>query len=232
MRIPSSWLLATLFAVYAAAGLAALSASAQDLPDFVTLVEKHGDTVVNVQASVTRSLVPQGLGPDADAEGEVPDIFRRFFGPIPRGPQQGGERRSAGSGFIISSDGYILTNYHVVADADTVTVRLSDRRELDAKVIGADEQTDIALLKIEASGLPVAQIGDSSKLKPGQWVVAVGSPFGMEHSVTHGIVSALGRGYDRSQQYVPFIQTDVPINPGNSGGPLFNLDGEVVGINS
>jgi serine protease Do len=119
-----------------------------------------------------------------------------------------------------------------VGDADQVTVRLSDRRELDAKVVGTDEQTDIALLKIEASNLPVVKIGDSTRLKPGQWVVAVGSPFGMDHTVTHGIVSAVGRGYDRSQQYVPFIQTDVPINPGNSGGPLFNLDGEVVGINS
>ena len=126
----------------------------------------------------------------------------------------------------------MLTNNHVVGDADQVTVRLSDRRELDAKVIGTDEQTDIALLKIDANNLPVVSIGDSTLLKPGQWVVAVGSPFGMDHTVTHGIVSAVGRGYDRSQQYVPFIQTDVPINPGNSGGPLFNLDGQVVGINS
>lgn len=209
-----------------------VSVYAADLPDFVSLVEKNGPAVVNVQASTSREAVAQTPDPDADDQEAVPDIFRRFFGPIPRGPQQGGERRSAGSGFIISNDGYILTNNHVVANADTVTVRLSDRRELDAKVIGTDEQTDIALLKIEASGLPVVAIGDSNKLKPGQWVVAVGSPFGMDHSVTHGIVSALGRGYDRSQQYVPFIQTDVPINPGNSGGPLFNLDGQVVGINS
>lgn len=231
MRISPNSLLAATFASIAAAAFAAGSVGAAELPDFTTLVETNGPAVVNVQAAVTRPAMPQAQGPDADQQ-DVPDIFRRFFGPGPRGPQPGGERRSAGSGFIISSDGYILTNNHVVADADTVSIRLSDRRELDAKVIGTDEQTDIALLKIEATGLPVVRIGDSAKLKPGQWVVAVGSPFGMDHSVTHGIVSALGRGYDRSQQYVPFIQTDVPINPGNSGGPLFNLAGEVVGINS
>ncbi len=220
-----------LFAIGVAVAGAAATARADDLPDFTSLVERNGPAVVNVQATVS-SAVARSAGPDAD-DADVPDIFRRFFGPgpIPRGPQ-GGERRSAGSGFIISADGYVLTNNHVVGDADQVTVRLSDRRELDARVIGTDEQTDIALLKIEASGLPVVSIGDSGKLKPGQWVVAMGSPFGMDHSVTHGIVSALGRGYDRSQQYVPFIQTDVPINPGNSGGPLFNMQGEVVGINS
>ncbi len=230
MRTTTSRMFAAVFAIAAAAVMAIGQAGAADLPDFISLVEKNGPAVVNVQASVTRAPT-LSQGPDIDQQ-DVPEIFRRFFGPIPRGPQPGGERRSAGSGFIISNDGYILTNNHVVADADQVSVRLSDRRELDAKVIGTDEQTDIALLKIEATGLPVASIGDSNKLKPGQWVVAVGSPFGMDHSVTHGIVSALGRGYDRSQQYVPFIQTDVPINPGNSGGPLFNLDGEVVGINS
>ncbi|MGB0134741.1 DegQ family serine endoprotease [Dokdonella sp.] len=207
-------------------------AIAADLPDFVSLVEKNGPAVVNVRATETAQARTQAPNPGAEGEEEIPEIFRRFFGPIPRGQQPGGERRSAGSGFIVSTDGYILTNNHVVGDADKVTVRLSDRRELDAKVIGTDEQTDIALLKIEATGLPVVSLGDSTELKPGQWVVAVGSPFGMDHTVTHGIVSAVGRGYDRSQQYVPFIQTDVPINPGNSGGPLFNLAGEVVGINS
>ncbi len=224
--------LGALFAIGVAVAGAAATARADDLPDFTSLVERNGPAVVNVQATVSPAAA-RSSGPDAD-DADVPDIFRRFFGPgpIPRGPQQGGERRSAGSGFIISADGYVLTNNHVVGDADQVTVRLSDRRELDAKVIGTDEQTDIALLKIEATGLPVVSIGDSGKLKPGQWVVAMGSPFGMDHSVTHGIVSALGRGYDRSQQYVPFIQTDVPINPGNSGGPLFNMQGEVVGINS
>jgi serine protease Do len=206
------------------------NACAQGFPDIVGLVERNGPAVVNVQATV--SAQAQSALPDADSQEDIPDIFRRFFGPSPRGPQPGAERRSAGSGFIISADGYVLTNNHVVGDADQVTVRLSDRRELDAKVVGTDEQTDIALLKINATNLPVVKIGDSTRLKPGQWVVAVGSPFGMDHTVTHGIVSAVGRGYDRSQQYVPFIQTDVPINPGNSGGPLFNLDGEVVGINS
>lgn len=233
MRISSGRRYALILGSAYAIMLATGAAQAADLPDFVSLVEKNGPAVVNVQASTSAQSAAQVPDPDAgDDQQDVPDIFRRFFGPIPRGQQPGSERRSAGSGFIISSDGYILTNNHVVAKADTVTVRLSDRRELDAKVIGTDEQTDIALLKIEASGLPVVAIGDSNKLKPGQWVVAVGSPFGMDHSVTHGIVSALGRGYDRSQQYVPFIQTDVPINPGNSGGPLFNLDGHVVGINS
>ena len=203
----------------------ATAAVADELPDFTALVQQAGPAVVNIQSisSADQQMDDQ----------QMPEIFRRFFGPgqMPRAPQQG-QRVSAGSGFIISSDGYILTNNHVVEGADSVTVRLADRREMDAKVVGTDPQTDIALLKIDATGLPTVKLGDSTKLKPGQWVVAVGSPFGMDHSVTHGIVSALGRGYDRSQQYVPFIQTDVPINPGNSGGPLFNLAGEVVGINS
>lgn len=220
IAIRSRWILALLAVVTYSA-----TATAADLPDFTELVSQAGPAVVNIQSTST--------GGRGDEEQQVPEIFRRFFGPgqIPRAPQQG-QRVSAGSGFIISSDGYVLTNNHVVDGADSVTVRLFDRRDLDAKVIGTDPQTDIALLKIDASSLPTVKLGDSSKLKPGQWVVAMGSPFGMDHSVTHGIVSALGRGYDRSQQYVPFIQTDVPINPGNSGGPLFNLAGEVVGINS
>ncbi len=206
---------------------------AAELPDFTALVEKNAPTVVNVRASTTPKTSSQAQMPGSDQQQEIPEIFRRFFGPnMPRGQQPGAERQSAGSGFIVSADGYILTNNHVVDGADQVTVRLSDRRELDAKVIGTDEQTDIALLKIDADNLPVVSIGDSTLLKPGQWVVAIGSPFGMDHTVTHGIVSAVGRGYDRSQQYVPFIQTDVPINPGNSGGPLFSLAGQVVGINS
>lgn len=207
-------------------------AIAADLPDFIGLVEKNAPAVVNVQAVTSSKYPSSSQFPDSGDEQDVPEIFRRFFGPIPRGQQPRGERHSAGSGFIVSADGYILTNNHVVDGADQVTVRLSDRRELDAKIIGSDEQTDIALLKIDAGGLPVVSVGDSTQLRPGQWVVAIGSPFGMDHTVTHGIVSAIGRGYDRSQQYVPFIQTDVPINPGNSGGPLFNLSGEVVGINS
>ena len=223
----------TLSTIWLALLLIAGNVLAAELPDFTVLVENNAPTVVNVRASTTPKTSSQAQMPGADQQQEIPEIFRRFFGPnMPRGQQPGAERQSAGSGFIVSADGYILTNNHVVDGADQVTVRLSDRRELDAKVIGTDEQTDIALLKIDAENLPVVSIGDSTLLKPGQWVVAIGSPFGMDHTVTHGIVSAVGRGYDRSQQYVPFIQTDVPINPGNSGGPLFNLAGQVVGINS
>ncbi|MEO8672452.1 MAG: Do family serine endopeptidase [Tahibacter sp.] len=216
------------------------AASAIDLPDFTPLVEKNGAAVVNVQARQNSRHASAGRGgPD---EEEMPEIFKRFFGVpgAPGGP--GGPQTpdgdlpgpvSLGSGFIISNDGYILTNNHVVDGADQVSVRLSDRRELDAKVVGTDAQYDIALLKVTASDLPIVSIGDSKKLKSGQWVVAIGSPFGFDHSVTAGIVSAVSRSFGgRDQQYVPFIQTDVAINRGNSGGPLFNLNGEVVGINS
>ena len=213
--------------------LAGASASAwADLPDFTQLVEKNAPAVVNVQATNNgESSSTQG---DADDQ-DVPEIFRKFFGPGgPNGhPRIDGTRISLGSGFIISNDGYILTNNHVVDGADSVVVRLSDRREFDAKVIGTDTESDVALLKVNASGLPTVAVGDSAKLKPGQWVVAIGSPFNFDHSVTHGVVSYVGRGFGGAdQQYVPFIQTDVPINRGNSGGPLFNLDGQVVGINS
>lgn len=221
MRDMKPWqvLYATVLAMFLAAGSAAA-----ELPDFTGLVESYGPAVVNVQAS--------GNAVDNDDSEEVPEIFRRFFGPMPRSPHRG-ERVSMGSGFIISSDGYVLTNNHVVDDADQVTVRLSDRRILDATVVGRDAQYDIALLKVEAKDLPVVRIGDSKLLKPGQWVVAIGSPFGFDHSVTAGIVSAVGRSFGGAdQQYVPFIQTDVPINRGNSGGPLFDLQGRVVGINS
>ena len=152
----------------------------------------------------------------------------------PDGPQapQGPRGFSMGTGFLISNDGYVLTNHHVVDGADEVTVRLSDRREFKAKVVGSDQQSDVALLKIAATGLPSLRIGDSRQLRPGQWVVAIGSPFGLDHSVTAGIVSAVGRANPYAdQRYVPFIQTDVAINPGNSGGPLLNTRGEVVGIN-
>lgn len=216
---------------------------AAELPDFTALVEKNGPAVVNVQASVNAKgdEAADQTGGEGPSDEEMPEIFRRFFGvpgmpggpggPGPRGPRGGGT--SLGSGFIISADGYILTNNHVVDGADTVTVRLSDRRELDAKVVGSDAQYDIALLKVTADSLPVVTIGDSKKLKAGQWVLAIGSPFGFDHSVTSGIVSAVSRAFGgRDQQYVPFIQTDVAINRGNSGGPLFNLNGEVVGINS
>jgi serine protease Do len=211
------------------------------LPDFTPLVERNGPAVVNIQArhngpdmaDQNAPGMPGGIGPGGPGDQEVPEIFRRFFGPGGGRPGLDPSRVSLGSGFIISNDGYVLTNNHVVDGADQVTVRLSDRRELDAKVIGNDAQYDIALLKVNASDLPVASIGDSKKLKPGQWVVAIGSPFGFDHSVTAGIVSAVSRSFGgRDQQYVPFIQTDVAINRGNSGGPLFNLDGEVVGINS
>jgi len=213
--------------------LAFASASAwADLPDFTQLVEKNAPAVVNVQAS-NNGESAQSNG-DTD-EQDVPEIFRRFFGPGGPGghPRIDGTRISLGSGFIISNDGYILTNNHVVDGADSVVVRLSDRREFDAKVVGTDAESDVALLKVTATGLPTVAVGDSTKLKPGQWVVAIGSPFNFDHSVTHGVVSYVGRGFGGAdQQYVPFIPTDVPINRGNSGGPLFNLDGQVVGINS
>ena len=223
--MPARWLLAPLLLV-----LVATSALAADLPDFTGLVEKYGPAVVNVQATGN----PETQSDDTEDQ-DVPEIFKRFFGPgvpIPH-PRGGGQRISMGSGFIISADGYVLTNNHVVDGADQITVRLSDRRELDAKVVGTDAQYDIALLKLNAGNLPVVSLGDSKGVKAGQWVVAIGSPFGFDHSVTAGIVSAVGRNFGGAdQQYVPFIQTDVPINRGNSGGPLFNLGGQVVGINS
>ncbi len=221
----SRWLIAPLLLV-----LLSSSALAIDLPDFTSLVDKYGPAVVNVQA--TGNPDESDSGDDQD----VPEIFKRFFGPnapVPHPRGGSGQRISMGSGFIISADGYVLTNNHVVDGADNVTVRLSDRRELDAKVVGTDAQYDIALLKLNATNLPVVSLGDSKNVKAGQWVVAIGSPFGFDHSVTAGIVSAVGRNFGGAdQQYVPFIQTDVPINRGNSGGPLFNLGGQVVGINS
>jgi len=205
---------------------------AQGLPDFTQLVERNAPAVVNITARKNASDVND---PSQLSEEEVPEIFRRFFGD-PRQFQDprrgGGERVSGGSGFVISADGYLLTNHHVVDGADEVTVRTKDRREFKAKVIGSDQQSDVALLKIEATGLTAATLGDSSKLKPGQWVVAIGSPYNLDFSVTAGIVSAVGRNLGDDQRYVPFIQNDAAINRGNSGGPLFNLAGEVVGINS
>jgi serine protease Do len=208
-----------------------------DLPDFTPLVEEASPAVVNIS---TRQKVPQrGAGAPQvmpDLEG-LPPMLREFFErnmpPVPRNPQGGRQReaQSLGSGFIISKDGYVLTNNHVVADADEIIVRLSDRSELEAKLIGADPRTDVALLKVEGKDLPIVKIGKSDELKVGSWVLAIGSPFGFDHSVTAGIVSAKGRSLP-NENYVPFIQTDVAINPGNSGGPLFNLDGEVIGINS
>ncbi|MDM9653118.1 DegQ family serine endoprotease [Pseudomonas wenzhouensis] len=206
------------------------------LPDFTDLVEEASPAVVNIS---TRQKMPEravaGHPALPDLEG-LPPMFREFFErsipQVPRNP--GGRQREAqslGSGFIISPDGYIMTNNHVVADADEIIVRLSDRSELEAKLIGADPRSDVALLKVEGKGLPVVRLGKADELKVGEWVLAIGSPFGFDHSVTAGIVSAKGRNLP-SDSYVPFIQTDVAINPGNSGGPLFNLQGEVVGINS
>ena len=200
-------------------------AQVQGLPDFTELVDKQGPAVVNVSTTSTAH--------GGSAQSPVPeddpfyDFFRRFGPPQPRDY----ETRSLGSGFIVSTDGYILTNAHVVDMADDVTVKLNDKREFKAKVIGADKRTDVAVIKIEASGLPAVKIGDPEKLRVGEWVLAIGSPFGFENTVTAGIVSAKGRSLPQ-ENYVPFIQTDVAINPGNSGGPLFNLKGEVVGINS
>jgi serine protease Do len=205
-----------------------LPAYAKELPDFTVLVEKEGAAVVNISTTQAARSVP--TTPNMP-EGDDPlsEFFRRFAPQMPRDQEQ--ESQSLGSGFIISSDGYIMTNAHVVDGADKVTVRLTDRREFRAKVIGTDKRTDVALLKIEAKGLPIVNKGDPNKLKVGEWVAAIGSPFGFDNSVTAGIVSAKGRSLPQDN-FVPFIQTDVAINPGNSGGPLFNLDGEVVGINS
>ncbi|MDE2136870.1 MAG: DegQ family serine endoprotease [Gammaproteobacteria bacterium] len=200
------------------------------LPDFTQLVEKYGPAVVNVEVVEKPQPAPgQGLSPNDPFY----DFFKRFGIPAPdQGPRAGQPPiRGAGSGFIVSPDGYILTNAHVVSDAETVTVRLTDRREFQAKVIGADERTDVAVIKISASNLPTVKLGDPARIKPGQWVLAIGSPFGFENTVTAGIISATSRALP-SDNYVPFIQTDVAVNPGNSGGPLFNMAGEVIGINS
>lgn len=212
--------------------LLAPAAWAQSLPDFTGLVAEVSPAVVNVSATRTaEASMRNGGNPQLDDE-QIPEIFRRYFGQ-PGMPQQPRDSTSLGTGFIISADGYVLTNHHVIDGADEVVLRLSDRRELDAKVVGSDPEADIALLKLDVAGLPFVKIGDSDSLKPGQWVVAIGSPFGFDHSVTAGVVSATGRpSMDASQQYVPFIQTDVAINRGNSGGPLLNTAGEVVGINS
>ena len=207
-------------------------AQARELPDFTRLVDEQGNAVVNI--STTQAVRRSGAAPQVPGieDEEVLEFFRRF---IPRqqppGPSQRPESRSLGSGFIISADGYILTNAHVVEGADEINVRFTDKREFKAKVIGADRRTDIAVIKVDATNLPAVRFGDPTKLKVGEWVVAIGSPFGFENTVTAGIVSAKGRSLPQ-ENFVPFIQTDVAINPGNSGGPLFNMRGEVVGINS
>ena len=201
------------------------------LPDFSTLVEQVGPAVVNVTVVEKRQRNPQGAGNPFSDNDPFSDFFRQFQNQQPRDlpPEEG-----VGSGFIVSADGYILTNTHVVENATRVTVRLTDRREFQAKVIGSDDKSDVALLKIEAKNLPTVRMGDPSKLRPGEWVVAIGSPFNFQNSVTAGIISAIGREVrgGSAYNYVNFIQTDVAVNPGNSGGPLFNMNGEVVGINS
>ncbi len=208
-----------------------------ELPDFTELAEKQGPTVVNISTTQARERRSVPQIPNLDEDDPLYDFFRRFIPrqPAPgQGPEQGPrefESRSLGSGFIISGEGYVLTNAHVVDSADEITVRLTDKREFKARVIGADKRTDLALIKIDAAGLPTVRFGDPNRLKVGEWVVAIGSPFGFDNTVTAGIVSAKGRSLPQ-ENFVPFIQTDVAINPGNSGGPLFNLRGEVVGINS
>ena len=208
---------------------------AQSLPDFTELVERNRAAVVNISTTQRRTVpadrprMPRGFEiPDLPEDSPFHEFFRRFFG---EGEIEEFDAQSLGSGFIISQDGFIISNNHVVRNADEVIVRLSDRREYSAKVVGTDEPSDVALLKIDAEGLPAVRLGSGYELKVGEWVLAIGSPFGFDHSVTAGIVSAKGRSLPR-ENYVPFIQTDVAINPGNSGGPLFNLHGEVVGVNS
>jgi len=205
------------------------SAPAAALPDFSGLVEKYGPAVVNVDVVQTRKTAGRAQGPDND---ELPPFLRNlpFQFQFPQ-PQDRGPVRGVGSGFIVSADGVILTNAHVVDDADEVSVKLTDRREFTAKVLGVDKTTDIAVLKIQASGLPYVKVGDPRTTKVGEWVVAIGQPFGFENTVTAGIVSAKSRSLP-GDSYVPFIQTDAAVNPGNSGGPLFNLKGEVIGVNS
>ncbi len=213
--------------------VAVTSVQAKSLPDFTELVENNSAAVVNIsttQKVKQQSRLPKNFQiPDLPEDSPFNDFFKRFFDE--EGKQQDFDTKSLGSGFIVSDDGYVITNNHVVKGADEVLVRLNDRREYSAKVIGTDARTDVAVLKIEADHLPVLKIGSSSDLKVGEWVLAIGSPFGFDYSVTAGIVSAKGRSLPR-ENYVPFIQTDVAINPGNSGGPLFNLKGEVVGVNS
>ncbi|KAA9133582.1 DegQ family serine endoprotease [Marinihelvus fidelis] len=219
---------------------AAAQARVTGLPDFTELVEDVGPAVVNIRVTqfgdqAENQLRQQNTDPDAQpspyGQEDVPEFFRRFFGtPDGRGFSQP-DRSGAGSGFIVDESGYVVTNHHVVDGADEIIVRLADRREFEAELVGSDPLSDIALLKIEAANLPALEWGDSGALRQGEWVIAIGSPFNFDQSVTAGIVSATGRS-NANQAYVPFIQTDVAINRGNSGGPLLNMDGQVVGVNS
>lgn len=230
-----------------AAMMPAEAAAKTGIPDFSGLVETYGPAVVNISAKhvVKQTALRGGESNGANGGNQLPidpsdpfyQFYKHFFGGVPG--MQGGDggdaadqpSASLGSGFIVSSDGYILTNAHVVDGANVVTVKLTDKREFKAKVVGADKQSDVAVLKIDASNLPTVKIGDPRKSKVGQWVVAIGSPYGFDNTVTSGIISAKSRSLP-NENYTPFIQTDVPVNPGNSGGPLFNLQGEVIGINS
>ena len=223
--------------VHAQAVPAAAAPVVRGLPDFTELVEQVGPSVVNIR---TLEKVRQPEGGSGGPDEEMQELFRRFFGvPMPNAPRQTprqnrpqneeAQPRGVGSGFILTSDGFIMTNAHVVDGADEVVVTLVDKREFKARIVGADKRTDVAVVKIEATGLPAVKVGDINRLKVGEWVMAIGSPFGLENSVTAGIVSARQRD---TGDYLPLIQTDVAINPGNSGGPLINLRGEVVGINS
>ncbi|HXX82392.1 MAG TPA: DegQ family serine endoprotease [Casimicrobiaceae bacterium] len=229
MKLRSWAMLATLLS---AAWLAQVAgAQVGRLPDFTDLYEQQGPAVVSIDVT---QRARRSQFPNLSEDDPFYEFFRRF-GPIPRGqprPHEFEQPQATGSGFILTADGYVLTNAHVVDEASEVTVKLTDKREFKAKVIGADKRTDVAVLKIDATGLPKVTIGDPEKLKVGEWVAAIGKPFGLENTITAGIVSAKGRELPQETNLVPFIQTDVPINPGNSGGPLFNMKGEVVGINS
>jgi serine protease Do len=217
-------------ATTAPAPVAAAAAPAVTTPDFAQITAQHGAAVVNISVAGTSKASAGGL--ELDPSDPFSEFFRQFPGPRGRGgPQQGMPTRGQGSGFIVSADGTILTNAHVVQDATEVTVKLTDRREFKAKVLGSDPRTDVAVIKIEAKGLPTVTLGSTRSLRVGEWVLAIGSPFGLENTVTAGVVSAKGRTLP-DDSFVPFIQTDVAVNPGNSGGPLFNARGEVVGINS
>ena len=238
--IPVGWSVgAVAVGVWPAASQA--QSAVRGLPDFTELVEQVGPSVVNIR-TLEKAKTNGAAGPGSDEE--MQELFRRFFGvPIPNAPntprstprgrnqpsEESPQPRGTGSGFVLSSDGYIMTNAHVVEGADEVLVTLTDKREFKARLIGADKRTDVAVVKIQATGLPAVKVGDVSRLKVGEWVMAIGSPFGLDNSVTAGIVSAKQRD---TGEYLPFIQTDVAINPGNSGGPLINMRGEVVGINS
>jgi len=204
-------------------------AATQTLPDFAELVQRYGNAVVNVRVTQAVRPAADAQQPRADRNDPFQEFFRRFQIPAPRGDAQ--PASGVGSGFIVSADGLVLTNAHVVREGAEVVVRLNDKREYTAKVVGSDPQTDVAVLKIDATGLPTVKLGDPSKVRVGEWVVAIGSPYGFDNTVTAGIVSAKARALPDGT-YVPFIQTDVAVNPGNSGGPLFNMKGEVIGINS